>query len=208
MAYNANIPQPADQLKNSQPQILGNFQEINTAFNVNHVGFNVADEGKHKFLQMPRQGAAPTTAATDIGLFSLVGANSLVSELNFRRQADGEVIPFTEGLIATPGWTILPCGLVVKWGTIVIGAGAYLATQSIVTNYPVGAGIRSFTQPAIFTLFSDQFSGNDKLSPFVYSINTVSNNTNLQFNFRYSSIDKDAGNTVVPVTVNWLAIGI
>ena len=43
MAYNQNIPQPADQLKNSQPQLLANFQEINTILDVNHVGFNLGD---------------------------------------------------------------------------------------------------------------------------------------------------------------------
>jgi len=207
MAYNQNIPQPADQLKNSQPQLLANFQEINTILDVNHVGFNLGDQGKHKFLQMPRQGIAPATDATDLGLFAFLGANSGVSELNFRRQSNGASIPFTEGVLASPGWTILPCGLVVKWGTITINAGPYNTTQSQVVAYPV-ENIRAFTQPALFTFFSDAFSGNTRFSAFAYSINTAGLNTNLQFNFRYSSLTKDSGNTAVPITVNWLAVGI
>lgn len=209
MAYNQNIPQPADQLKNSQPQLLANFQEINTLVNVNHIGFNLGDEGKHKFLQMPEQVAAPVTNASEIALFSIVGAISGVTELNFKRSGNPLTsIPFTEGLLATPGWTILPCGLVVKWGSEVINAGAYNETQSRIVVYPV-VGNRPFTQPALFTLFSDKFDGNARLSPFAYSINTaVGTNTALQFNLRYSSLDKNAGATVVPITVNWLAVGI
>lgn len=208
MAYNQNIPQPADQLKNSQPQLLANFQEINTLIDVNHVGFNLADSGKHKFLQMPRQGGAPTTAATDLGLFAFLGANSGVSELNLRRQADGAVIPFTEGLLATPGWTILPCGLVVKWGTIALPAQLYQSSQSQAVVYPVAGNIRAFTQPALFTFFSDSFTGNTRLSPFVYSINTSGVNSNTQFSIRISSVDKQNVVTGVVITVNWLAVGI
>lgn len=208
MAYNQNIPQPADQLKNSQPQLLANFQEINTLINANHVGFNLGDEGKHKFIQMPVQGDAPATSNTEIGIVCLQGEISNIPELNFVRNSDGANIPFTEGALATPGWAILPCGLLVKWGTITINAGAYSAIQTRVIVYPT-AGIRPFTQPALFTLFSDQFDGNNRLSPFAYSINTaIGVNTNIQFNFRYSSLDKDPGNIAVPITVNWLAIGI
>ena len=148
MAYNQNIPQPADQLKNSQPQLLANFQEINTILDVNHVGFNLGDQGKHKFLQMPRQGIAPATAATDLGLFAFLGANSGVSELNFRRENNGASIPFTEGVLASPGWTILPCGLVVKWGSSVLpqtpGTASRVAWNFV---FPVGGNIRAFTQP-------------------------------------------------------------
>lgn len=208
MAYNQNIPQPADQLKNSQPQLLANFQEINTLINANHVGFNLGDEGKHKFLQMPQQANNPATNNTEIGLVCLQGAISNIPELNFVRNNNGDNIPFTEGLLATPGWTIMPCGLVVKWGTITINAGVYQPTQSRIVVYPT-VGFRPFTQPAFFTLFSDKFDGNARLSPFAYSINTaVGTNTSLQFNFRYSSLDKIAGSTTVPIIVNWLAVGI
>lgn len=122
MAYNNAIPQPGDPLKVSQSQILGNMQEIATYFSVNHVGFGQLDEGKHNFLQMPRQGVAPATGPTEVALYAALGASSAVSELVFRRENNGTTIPFTEGSNATQGWTRLPSGLVMKWNTVNVSA--------------------------------------------------------------------------------------
>jgi len=207
MAYNQNIPQPADQLKNSQPQLLANFQEINTLIDANHVGFNLGDAGKHKFLQMPRQVAAPTTAATDLGLFALLGANSGVSELNLRRQADGAVIPFTEGLLATPGWTVLPCGLVVKWGSSVLPAsGGPLFRQAWNFVFPVAGNIRAFTQPpfAVFLTPSRAVLG---AGSFLVPWWNFANTTALAL---YGFTDSTTSlATIIPsFTVQYIAIGI
>ena len=49
MAYLNNIPQATDRIKDSQPQILANFAEIQTLVGVNHVNFNAVDQGKHTF---------------------------------------------------------------------------------------------------------------------------------------------------------------
>lgn len=208
MAYNQNIPQPADQLKNSQPQILGNFQEINTALNVNHVGFNVADEGKHKFLQMPRQGGSPTTAGTDLGLFALIGANSGVSELNFRRQADGEVIPFTEGLLANPGWTILPSGLLVKWGSGVLPASGGSVTNLAWTVPIQQAGnIRDFTAPPFMVMLTASKPGAGRIFANYYW--NPATTTNLLIGGTSESIQSAFGASPIPsYTINYIAIGI
>ena len=64
MAYSPNIPQPTDIPANSQPQLLANFQGINTLINVNHIGFDVTDQGKHKWVSMPVQLAAPGTTVS------------------------------------------------------------------------------------------------------------------------------------------------
>lgn len=124
MAYNAQIPQPTDQLKVSQGDILGNFQELSTWVNINHEDFASGNSGKHKFLQMPEQGAAPTTAANEAGFYAAVGATSAVSELVFRRESNGTSIPFTEGLNAVAGYSRLPSGALVKWDTLSIAGAA------------------------------------------------------------------------------------
>jgi hypothetical protein len=159
MAYNANIPQPADQLKNSQPQILANFQEINTAFNVNHVGFNVADEGKHKFIQFPQQGGTIATGATEMSLLNLVGANSGVSELNYRRQNNGLTIPFTESFLGPSGWTFYPSGFTAKWGFADIDSNVGATGASFNIVLPPTAEYRAFTAAPYFVNFSTSSNG-------------------------------------------------
>lgn len=122
MAYDQNIPQATDPLKVSQSDILANFQELFTFFGVNHSNFGTLDAGKHLFLQMPRQGAAPATGATECALYSALGATSAVTELVFRRENNGTSIPFTEGSNAQSGWTRLPSGLVMKWNSVNVSA--------------------------------------------------------------------------------------
>lgn len=70
MPYNNNVP-PASggTLSGTRDPIRNNFTQIQTVSNVNHVDYDDADQGKHKFLQMPTQGSAPTTAATEGGLY-------------------------------------------------------------------------------------------------------------------------------------------
>lgn len=209
MAYNQNIPQPADQLKNSQPQLLANFQEINTALNVNHVGFNLGDEGKHKFLQMPEQIAAPVTNASEIALFSFLGANSGVTELNFKRAGNPLTsIPFTEGLLATPGWTILPCGLVVKWGSSVLPASGVPVT-SLAWNFvfPVAGNIRAFTQPPFLVLLSATKINAPRLFANYYwdqAATTALSLAGVSESIRSSF----AAGDIPSYTINYLAIGI
>ena len=135
MAYTL-IPQPTDQLSVSQGDLLNNFTAADTIFAQNHGGF-VANDGKHKFLQMPEQGAAPATAVNEAGLYSAVGATSAVTELVFRRENNGVSIPFTEtingGMASnTRGWTALPSGIILQWGTITIVNGN--ATYTFAAN--------------------------------------------------------------------------
>jgi hypothetical protein len=116
MVYTVNIPQPDDNPSQSQPQLLANFQEINTVNSVNHVAYNVSGQGKHKFMQMPEQGAAPTTAANEGALYTKE-ANS-ITELFYRREGDGTEIQLTTGGVtaANNGTTFLPGGIIINWG--------------------------------------------------------------------------------------------
>ncbi len=142
MPYNNNIPQANQPQDESQPLILQNFQNIDTIIGVNHQTFGQPGEGKHKFLQMPEQGAPPATLANEGGLYTAQGAYSTVTELLFRRENNGASIPLTEALLAaSPGWTLLPSGLLVKWGNFDFApAGGSQKTG----NWAVGPTIRPF----------------------------------------------------------------
>lgn len=130
MAYNNAIPQSTDIIATSQSQILENFAQINTVVAVNHQTFGEVGEGKHKFLQMPEQGAAPATAVNEAGLYSAVGATSTVTELVFRRENNGTAIAFTECSPGASGWTRLPSGILMQWATVSI-------VNSSTFNFPI-----------------------------------------------------------------------
>jgi len=117
--YKDDIPQPTDRLSLSQVELLNNFAAIKALVDVNHETFTggISPEGKHKFMTMPEQGAAPTTLLNEGGLYAKVGVTSGATELFFRREDDGDEIAMTEGGHATPaGWTYLPSDFLVKWG--------------------------------------------------------------------------------------------
>ncbi len=123
MPYNKDKPQPTDQLTNSQNDILNNFISINTAWEENHVGFNDAGPGKHKFIRFPEQIDVPTTTTNELAVYSKLSTLTSVAELFVRKEDNGTEIEFTSAIAATPGWTRLPSGILLKWGAA-SGTGA------------------------------------------------------------------------------------
>jgi len=139
MAYDSTIPQASDKIKDSQPQILANFSGIKTLVDINHVTFDDPNEGKHKYVSMPEQSSAPTVAANELALFSQEGTYTSVSELAFRRESSGDVVEFTGAGKTNVGWTILPSGILIKWGRSSSSTG----TTNI--TWPTGATIPVFS---------------------------------------------------------------
>lgn len=131
MPYDESIPQPTDTLQQSQPQLLANFAAIKTLIDVNHGTFAAATEGKHLKLEMPDLGATPTFTGTDVGMYgttySVTGANEIYAH-HSHTAAD---VPFTAWGGSNTGWTWLPSGLLLKWGT---GSGNGLSTINISAN--------------------------------------------------------------------------
>jgi hypothetical protein len=142
MAFNSNVPQPSDVLRNSQNDLLNNFQSLKAAFDTNHVTFDDPDAGKHKFITCPEQSAAPSVAADNIALYSKNSALSGIAEL-FVKNESGSEYEFTSSSAATPGWTRLPSGILLKWGTS-------SANGATTITFPTGAAIPAFT--SLFTV--------------------------------------------------------
>ncbi len=66
MTYNPNIPQPTDNLSNSQAQFLANFNQLNVQFAIDHTGFNTGSgngDGFHKKVTLPGNVAVPSPGA-------------------------------------------------------------------------------------------------------------------------------------------------
>lgn len=125
MAY-IIIPNAGDKLKISQGQIQTNFSDLKNTFDVNHVALTGlgGDEGKHKFLQMPDQGAAPAVGATEYTLYSaLFAAANNQRALFAQRGGSTDKVPFTAGTLPSGIFTtsainfaLLGSGLMIKFG--------------------------------------------------------------------------------------------
>jgi hypothetical protein len=139
MPYNPNIPQPNDIISQSQPQLLGNFQEINTLIAVNHATFGTPNEGKHNIVTLPENAAPTPTLIDEASIYSQLSALTNQTELAWQRENNGPVIEWTSFLGAGTGWTRFPSGILIKWG----GASLTGFNQPIV--YPVVANTPVFT---------------------------------------------------------------
>lgn len=138
MAYNPNIPQPTDLLSQSQSDILDNFQALQTLIDVNHVDFASADQGKHKWCSFPVQGGSPGTLATEVAVFSRVSTLTTNNELCIEYQSNGTVVEMTSMSATNNGWSFLPSGILLKWGTATAaGAGSQTLTYPVAATIPV-----------------------------------------------------------------------
>ena len=137
--YLPNIPQATDQLSVSQGDILINFQGINTFLNVNHEAFPSANAGKHKFVSFPVQAGNPGTTPTELAMYSKTSTLSAAPELFIQRANNGTVVEFTSSSQTANGWTRLPSGILLKWGTQALTG----VTPQVIT-FPVGANIPVF----------------------------------------------------------------
>ena len=132
MAYQPNIPASTDLLSDSQSDIQGNFQAIQTLIDVNHYDFASSNQGKHFAISMPAQASSPAIAfaAGEVGLYSYVNATTSQNELyiNKTNQATVTQIPATASSLSitsapvqgTAGWSYLPSGIYITWGSTTV----------------------------------------------------------------------------------------
>jgi hypothetical protein len=146
------VPQAAQTLAQTQNPILVNFATIATAFAIDHVDYNIAQQGMHNQVTMPRQVGDSATAGNNVALYAKLNAAGSETALFFRKQTNGVIYDFTSSLQNLNGWTRLPSGILLKWGQFNANAGA---TTTI--NYPVGAGIPVFT--AIYNVQCTSLNG-------------------------------------------------
>jgi hypothetical protein len=179
MSYNQNIPIGTDDLSVSQPQIQSNFFAIYNAFNLNHVPFNTPDgtQGKHMFVEMPNQNAAPpATIANETGLYCNTSTYTAQPELFFIKQngttapaplngANGYEIT-SSNYVANVGWTRLPSGIMLMWGLVQDNSHS---TQTFIL--PVNA-----TTPNYNAIYQILLSGTG-LAGQIYTLGTVTQPT-------------------------------
>lgn len=71
--FNGNIPQPGDELEDSQQDLLNNNLQLDTSFGVDHYNFSdgTANNGKHTEVTTPDQAAHVSTAADEPKLYAM-----------------------------------------------------------------------------------------------------------------------------------------
>ena len=161
-----NLPTPDESPSVSQPKFQQNFRALNTFSSVNHVGLTEeGTPGKHKFIQMPVQEEAPTTGTAEVAMFARAAPAEAVrgkateiaikqptptgQTYGFTNYGQGEEVG-TGSIKYTQGWTILPSGLLYRWGKYI--------GENIAKDFTVPFRVNNAPEAA--TNDGPQFSGN------------------------------------------------
>ena len=160
-----DVPQATQTLGQTQAPIRTNFQNIAAAFPVDHVDYTLAGQGKHNKSTYPRQAPDPVTVGTDMAIFSHLSAATGNTELCIERPAGGPVYEFTSSnWVANDGWTILPSGIILKWGFLPAPA---TGLKNFI--FPVApAPIPAFTNCYTVTI-TTQYLGNTDVPPTAFA---------------------------------------
>jgi hypothetical protein len=132
MSWTPNIPRTGQSLGVTRDPVRNNFTVIRDIFNNNHYTFDEANPGKHRFLQLPEQGAAPTTGPNEGGFYAKQdAATPNETALFVRGESNGFEYQLTKAISTGTavfgnntnyigdnwgGWTFLPGGLVMQYG--------------------------------------------------------------------------------------------
>lgn len=190
MVYNPNVPASGQSLGETRSTIQGNFADIATAFGKNHIPLTTSTDGKHNFVQMPEQGAAPATAANEGALYVKEGVNPAVSTLFFREESSGTEQQVSGSTInAFPGECPLFGGFGIKWGTISIAHSGIAPTAKTITY--TSLGLTAFDTDTYAVLFT---------------ATTISGTSDLILLTAKSSTSFTAA-TLITGTFDWVAIG-
>lgn len=156
MAFLPNIPQSTDQLSVSQGDILNNFTILGAiAGNTNPASSSLNATSGFNWVYLPPQGSIPPAGAAfpaaNVGLYSAQNPTTSKNELyiNKTNQATVVQIPATASVLSitsapgtgTGGWTYLPSGLLIKFGS-----GTTAAGNSSFTFAATNPGAPAFTQ--------------------------------------------------------------
>lgn len=191
ITYSSSIPQATDQISQSQPLILQNFTAINQLIEVDHATFASSNAGFHNQVTLPVQGSAPSFAAGNIGLYSLLNATTTKNEL-YINLSSGTNIPMTACSTFQTGYTYLPSGILMQWGK---ATGTGSVPQTFLIPFPNACwNIQTTSQ-------TNASSTDTNCVGIVSAITTTGFNIYL--------VVRDSANTPVSTTNNmfWFAVG-
>lgn len=133
--YTNSIPAGSDIPSQSQPDLQTNCTSVNSILNVDMYTFNDNNGGYHRKTTYVDQASNPGSSASQVVEFAKSTSGS--SELFIQRDGVATAIQLTRGTpsVGANGYTFLPGGLLLQWGTV---------TTS-------GLGAATFTFPVAFS---------------------------------------------------------
>lgn len=116
-AFTPNIPATGQSLGNSRDKVRDNFTALRNQVAVNHSDILQSSSGKHTFIQYVVQGSDPATSANEIARYTKLVSG--VAREFLRLPSNGTVIQVSGNapVSSTNGYTYLPGGLLLQWGT-------------------------------------------------------------------------------------------
>jgi hypothetical protein len=182
-----NVPLPGQTLGQTRDLISGNFTSIGTSFVVDHIDYGITNTGQHNKITFPICTQTPIAGTTDsIYLFNQNAAPTNIPDVWIQR-GTGTPYPMTGAGKSSNGWSYLPSGILMKWGTAVVNNG-----NAFTVTFPTGAGIPVFA--AIY---------NVQISVILFNV-FATVNTITTTNFTVGNSAGTAGN----FSVYYTAIGI
>lgn len=131
MPYTTGIPTSGQVVSVTQPQIRDNFNILDTYLKVNHIALNLADQGKHNFVEMVARSVIPpglsagegtlyTKTDTDTFTQMFYTNDNSTNEYQLTKVNDADFGTFGLATNATSGWTFLPgtTGLILQYGAV------------------------------------------------------------------------------------------
>lgn len=189
MTFDPTIPQPTDRPSASQADLLNNFTQLNTVFDVDHVTFNATtDRGEHNKITLNSVIADPGLGDPKCSLYIKTIAGD--SELFFEKYDNTAVANLVQQMTNLNITNLVNAGT--AGGTLYrIDSPLGYTTYSGQTN--AFSGNRTVIFPAAYTT--------------IYSSTVSANDVNVQ---RTSMIQAVGGLTIYTensVQINWIAIG-
>lgn len=139
--YDNNIVNGPDLLSQSQPDMLSNFKALDDLINVNHIGFNNADAGKHKWITLPNRGSFGLSSEEAL-MVGRVSPLTNIADLNFAIGGIGlpSLMTIHNNPLNQPTWSALSYRIILKTMTV----SAFRGSQDIL--FPTGPGIPRFNK--------------------------------------------------------------
>lgn len=221
--YYPSIPASTDNPSNSQGQIQTNFGTINTAFSVNHTPLtNSTNQGLHTFVGMPFLSSPPTTVPGEGAVYTESATGTQLAYVSDNNQTGSpsavpDVYQLTRtihasypsfgsygafGTVTTnytmnAGWTFLPGGLLLQYGSVVSNlATPQIKPDTIVVTFPVVFTTANVI-PTISQICKAAGTGEDDVASIV---NTTISATGFTVNYSVQ--------TSAYVGFTWFAIGV
>lgn len=160
-----DVPQSGQTLAFTQPLIRSNFTTIDAAFQVDHVAYVGADQGKHNQVTFPIHAGSEPATVNEVYLFNKNATPSNVPDIWVKKGAAASyplTSSGTNGLMVDPAyWSYLPSGFLIQWGhsrcgtsgTVTVfplsfaSAGAVLSVT--LTQVPASSGDNAFHAPRL-----------------------------------------------------------